>query len=96
MSNIVIMNHNALITAYHAIIRAVFVLCSLSPPRSFNGSSPNLVAVCRVDLRIALEGFFFEKVNGSLSLSTILYMRQAHATHLQKVPFTLLLLHLRV
>ena len=36
-----------------------------------------------MDLGIALEGFFFEKVNGSLSLSTILYMRQPHATQLQ-------------
>ena len=45
-----------------------------------------------VDLPFALEGFFFEKVNGSLS--TILYMRQLHATPLQKAPFALLLLHL--
>ena len=58
----------------HTIIRAVFV-CSLFPLRSFGGSSPNLM------------GSFFEKVNGSLSLSTILYMRQPHATQLQKAPF---------
>ena len=38
-----------------------------------------------------LEGFFSEKVNWSLSLSTILYMRQPHATQLQKAPFALLL-----
>ena len=45
-----------------------------------------------MDLPFALEGFFFEKVNGSLSLSTILYMRQPHAIQLQKAPFALLLL----
>ena len=43
-----------------------------------------------MDLPFALEGFFFEKVNGSLSHSTILYMRQPHATQLQKAPFALL------
>ena len=32
------------------------------------------------------------RVNGSLSLSTILYMCQPHATQLQKAPFALLLL----
>ena len=46
----------------------------------------------QVDLGIALEGFFFENVNGSLSLSTILYICQPHSTLLQKA--TLLLLHL--
>ena len=66
----------------------VFV-CSLSPPRSFDGSSPNLVGVCRWTSHLPLRGSFFEKVNGrrvngSLSLSTILYMRQPHATQLQK------------
>ena len=53
---------------HHAIIRAAFVsLLSPTPPRSFDGSSPNLVGVCRVDFGIALEGFFFEKVNGSMA-----------------------------
>ena len=33
-------------------------------------------------------------VDGSLSLSTILYMRKPHATQLQQAPFALLLLHL--
>ena len=42
-----------------------------------------------MDLGIALEGFFFEKVNGSLSLSTILYRHQPHTTQLQKAPFAL-------
>ena len=34
------------------------------------------------------------RVYGSLSLSTILYMHQPHATQLQKIPFALLPLHL--
>ena len=47
-----------------------------------------------MDLGIALEGFFFERstgrrVNGSLSLSTILYRDQPHTTQLQKAPFAL-------
>ena len=76
----------------------VFV-CSLSPPRSFGRSSPNLVGVCRWTSHLPLRGSFSKRskgrwVNGSLSLSTILYMRQPHATHLQKAPFALLLLHL--
>ena len=39
-------------------------VCSLYPPRSFDGSSTNLVGECRF-LPFALEGFFFERVNGS-------------------------------
>ena len=73
---------------YHTIIRAAFVcvfVCSLSPPRSFDGSSPNLVAVCRWTSHLPLRGSFSKRstgrrVNGSLSLSTILYMRQPQAT----------------
>ena len=58
-----------------------------------------------MDLPFALEGFFFEKVNGStgqwvtfafhyvingsLPLSTMLYRDQPHTTHLQKAPFAL-------
>ena len=73
----------------HTIIRAAFVcclfVCSLSPPRSFDGSSPNLVGVCRWTSHLPLRGSFSKRstgrrVNGSLSLSTILYMRQPHAT----------------
>ena len=87
---------------YHTIIRAAFVclcVCSLSPPRSFDGSSPNLVSVCRWTSHLPLRGSFSKRstgrrVNRSLSLSTILYMRQPHATQLQKAPFALLLLHL--
>ena len=84
----------------HTIIQATFVcvfVCSLFPPRSFGRSSPNLVAVCRWTSHLPLRGSFSKRstgrwVNGSLSLSTILYMRQPHATQLQKAPFALLLL----
>ena len=74
-------------------------VCSLSPPRSFDGSSPNLVAVCRWTSHLPLRGSFSKRstgrwVNGSLSLFTILYMRQPHATQLQTAPIALLLLHL--
>ena len=73
---------------HHTIIRAAFVcLCvrNQSPPRSFDGSSPNLVGVCRLTSHLPLRGSFSKRsrgrwVNGSLSLSTILYMRQPHST----------------
>ena len=72
----------------HTIIRVTFVClwaCSLSTPGSFNGSSPNLVGVCRLTSHLLLRGSFSKRsmcrwVNGSLSLYTILYMRQPHAT----------------
>ena len=72
-------------------------VCSLSPPRSFDRSSPNLVGVCRWTSELPLRGSFSKRstarrVNGSLSLSTTLYMCQPHSTQLQKA--TLLLLHL--
>ena len=72
-------------------------VCSLSPPRSFDRSSPNLVGVCRWTSELPLRGSFSKRstarrVNGSLSLSTILYMYQPHSTQLQKA--TLLLLQL--
>ena len=70
-------------------------VCSLSPPRSFDRSSPNLVGVCRWTSELPLRGSFSKRstarrVNGSLSLSTILYMCQPHSTQLQKATFLLL------
>ena len=72
-------------------------MCSLFPLRSFDGSSPNLVGVSRLTSHLPLRGSFSKRstgrrVNGSLSLSTILYMRQPHTTQLQKAPFALLAL----
>ena len=79
----------------HTIIRAAFVCVCVrnqSPPRSFDGSSPNLVGVCRWTSELPLRGSFSKRstgrrVNGSLSLSTILYRDQPHTTQLQKAPF---------
>ena len=76
----------------HTIIRAAFVcLCvrNQSPLRSFDGSSPNLVGVCRLTSHLPLRGSFSKRstasqVNGSLSLSTILYRDQPHTTLLQR------------
>ena len=71
-------------------------VCSLSPPRSFDGLPANLVGVCRWTSELPLRGSFSKKstgrrVNGSLSLSTIdlLYRDQPHTTQLQKTPFAL-------
>ena len=69
-------------------------VCSLSPLRSFDGSSPNLVGVCRWTSELPLRGSFSkrstgQRVNGSLSVSTILYRDQPHTTQLQKAPFSL-------
>ena len=66
-------------------------VCSLSPSRSFDGSLPNLVGVCRWTSHLPLRGSFSKRsmarrVNGSFSLSTILYMHQPHATA-AKAPF---------
>ena len=74
---------------HHTIIRAAFVcvcVCSLSPPRSFDGSSPNLVGVCRWTSELQLRGSFSKRSTGQRVTFnfTILYMRQAHATPLQK------------
>ena len=64
-------------------------VCSLCTPRSFDGSSPNLVGVCRLTSHLPLRGSFSKRstgrlVNGSLSLSTILYRDQSHTTQLQR------------
>ena len=103
---VIIMYHNGLMISsyYKSSSVCLFVclsvclsVCSLSPPRSFDRSSPNLVGVCRWTSELPLRGSFSKRstarrVNGSLSLSTILYMCQPHSTQLQKA--TLLLLHL--
>ena len=70
-------------------------VCSLCTPRSFDGSSPNLVGACRLTSHLPLRGSFSKRstgrrVNGSLSLSTILYMRQPHATRCKRLLLPLL------
>ena len=64
-------------------------VCSLCTLRSFDGSSPNLVGICRLTSHLPLRGSFSKRstgrrLNGSLSLSTILYRDQPHTTQLQR------------
>ena len=68
---------------YHTINRAAFVclsvclsVCSPTPPRSFDGSSPNLVGVCRWTSELPLRGSFLKRSTGQrVTFSdTILYM----------------------
>ena len=52
---------------HHTIIRAAFVcLCvrNQSPPRSFDGSSPNLVGVCKLTSHLPLRGSFSKRSRG--------------------------------
>ena len=77
--------HYAHIKSYYNSSSVCLCVCSLCTPRSFDGSSPNLVGVCRLTSHLPLRGSFSKRstasrVNGSLSLSTILYMRQPHST----------------
>ena len=51
----------------HTIIRAAFVclsVCSPTPPRSFDGSSPNLQGVCRWTSELPLRGSFLKRSTG--------------------------------
>ena len=74
---------------YHTINQATFVcfsVCSLSPPRSFDGSSPNLVGVCRWTSELPLRGSFSKRSTGQrvTFIFTVLYMIADDATPLQK------------
>ena len=82
---------------YHTIIRAAFVcvfVCSLSPPRSFGRSSPNLVGVCRWTSHLPLRGSFSKRSTGQRVTFTFHYIIYAPASlhTTAKVPFALLLL----
>ena len=77
-SNVILwININLYFLYYNSSSVCLFVclfVCSLSPPRSFDGSSPNLVGVCRWTSHLPLRGSFSkrstaQRVNGSLSLS---------------------------
>ena len=84
-----------LISYYNSSSVCLFVclcVCSLSPPRSFDGSSPNLVGVCRWTSHSPLRGSFPKRstgrrVNGSLSLSTIIIYAPASSHTAEKGPF---------
>ena len=70
------------IISYYNSSSVCLCVRSLSPPRSFDRSLPDLVAVCRWTSHLPLRGSFSKRstgrrVNGSLSLSTILYYAPA-------------------
>ena len=82
------------VESYYNSSRVCVCVRNQSPPRSFDGSSPHLVGVCRWTSELPLRGSFSKRstgrwLNGSLSLSTILYRDQPHTTQLQKAPFAL-------
>ena len=59
--------HIEMAVKHHTIIQAAFVclsVCSLSPPRSFDRSSPNLVGVCRWTSELPLRGSFSKRSTG--------------------------------
>ena len=75
------LNYSKLIN--HTIIRAAFVclcVCSLSPPRSFDGSSPNLVGVCRWTSHLPLRGSFLKRSTGQRVTFTFHYIIYAPAS----------------
>ena len=82
---------------HDTIIQTAFVcvcVCSLSPPRSFDGSSPNLVGVCRWTSHLPLRGSFSKRSTGRRVTFTFHYIIYAPASRhtLQKAPFALLAL----
>ena len=94
LAKLTVIMHSRVLSSYYNSSSICLFVCSLSPPRSFDGSSPNLVAVCRWTSHLPLRSSFSKRsmgrrVNGSLSLSTILYRDQPHTTQLQKPPFAL-------
>ena len=85
------MNHTIIRAASVCVFVCLFV-CSLCTPRSFDGSSPNLVGVCRLTSHLPLRCSFSKRstasrVNGSLSLSTILYICASLTPHAATAPF---------
>ena len=56
-------------------------VCSLSPPRSFDGSSPNLVGVCRWTSELPLRGSFSKRSTGQRVTFTFHYIIYGPASH---------------
>ena len=48
-------------------------VCSLSPPRSFDRSSPNLLGVCRWTSKLPLRGSFSKRSTGHFHFHYIIY-----------------------
>ena len=55
-------------------------VCSLCPPRSFDGSSPNLVGVCRCTSHLPLRGSFSKRSTGQRVTFTFHYIIYARAS----------------
>ena len=55
-------------------------MCSLSPPRSFDGSSPNLVGVCRLTSHLPWRGSFSKRSTGQRVTFTFHYIIYAPAS----------------
>ena len=80
------------VTSYYNSSSVCLFVCSLSPPRSFDGSSPNLVGVCRWTSHLPLRFFFFRKGQRvTFAFHYIIYAPASRHT-LQKAPFALLAL----
>ena len=69
-------------------------VCSLSPPRSFDRSSPNLVGVCRWTSELPLRGSFSKRSTAQYYPSSNQFRDPPTYTHQpsmqQKVPFSLI------
>ena len=55
-------------------------VCSLSPPRSFDGSSANFVGVCRLTSHLPLRGSFSKRLTGQRVTFTFHYIIYAPAS----------------
>ena len=56
--------HQQLLALYYNSSNVCAFVCSHTPPRSFNGSSPNLVGVCRWTSELPLRGSFLKSSTG--------------------------------
>ena len=75
-------------SSYYNSSSVCLFVCSPTPPRSFDGSSPNLVGVCRWTSELPLRGSFFKRStgHGSTGQTSLFWSRrhQAETTPLQK------------
>ena len=86
------LNIRSYYNSYHTIIQAMFVcvfvcslfvcvfVCSLFPLRSCDGSSPNLVDVCRLTSHLPLRGSFSKRSTGQRVTFTFHYIIYAPAS----------------
>ena len=67
-------------TSYYNSSSVCMFVCSVSAPRSFDGSSPNLVAVCRWTSELPLRGSFSKRSTGQRVTFTFHYIIYAPAS----------------